>query len=85
MSDTPEGCLDMVGQPLHTGDFIVVPHKEYRQLQIAEITGWTPKKMKVRYLINAGFSTEGRLDISSDKYVKIDPSSVTYAQLKQAK
>jgi len=73
--------LDMLGEEIVIGDFIIIPHHEYRQLQVVEIIGFTPKKIKIKPVINGGLGS--LLEMAQYKYVKVDPKSVTFMMLKK--
>ena len=84
MADTPEGFKDMLGIPLHTGDYVIVSHPEYRRLQAGKIVGWTAKKVRVSYIIENDLFSKGKLGViapESNNFVKVDEQSVMFGKL----
>ena len=82
---TPEGFLDMMGEPLYTGDYVILPHPDYRLLQIGQIVGWTAKKVRVKFIIEN--SSWGSIKPSvmlpeSRKFVKTTEYFFSMAKLK---
>ena len=75
--------LDMLGAPIEVGDFLIIPHRTERKLQIVQVIGFTPCKIKIKYIIN---KTMGDVIEKGDyKYCKVEPPLVTFMQLKNSK
>jgi len=84
MSTTPEGFPDMMGNPIHTGDFIVTVYDEYDHLYIAKVTGWTNKFMKIEFLTTpkAWRDKKKRKDPDPKRFMKVSEEDVTMYMLK---
>lgn len=74
-TQTIEGCLDILGEPINTGDYVIFSMAKHRTLYKAKVIGWTAKRMRISYLDknnNAASETKGSLlDHHSTRFVKI--------------
>ncbi len=85
MSVTPEGFKDMMGAPLHTNDYVIISHPEYRLLQVGQIAGWTAKKVRVQMIVEHNNFETGRvrtIEPESRNFIKTTEQAVLMAKLK---
>lgn len=46
---------DILNRPLEEGDYVIVTRKDYRDLVVARIVGFTPKQIRVVYMANGNY------------------------------
>jgi len=82
-NNTPEGFPDIMGNPIHIGDYLITVLNEYKRLEIAKVIGFTPKRMKIKVIApNAHNDTTVHPD--SARYLKISEQEVTLFLLKNS-
>lgn len=70
---TLEGCLDILGEPILTDDYVIYSMAGHRELFIAKVIGWTKHKMRLDILDRQNRET-GRttlLEHHSTRFVKV--------------
>jgi len=72
-NNTQEGCLDILGEPIMTNDYVAYSKVDHRALFLSKVIGWTPKRIKVSELdkdYNASeYSTN--LEHPNTRFIKI--------------
>ena len=70
---TPEGCKDILGEPMYTGDFVAYSLSDHRELFLAKIIGWTPKRMKISDLNKKYQATDhvSNLEHHDTRFIKV--------------
>lgn len=46
-TSTLEGCLDLLGEPIYTDDFVAYSMIDHHELYKARVIGWTAKRIRI--------------------------------------
>ena len=66
---------DFLGSDLEVGNYVIISLTEFSNLAVAQITKFTPQKVKVKFIGRYGFVKEKLMD--PDRMVKVNSPEMT--------
>ena len=78
---------DMMGDDVKDGDYVATVYDEYNDLYIAQVSGFTPKFIKLHFLnVPHKYSdTNKRREPEAKRFIKVSEEQVTIYMLKYQK